>query len=278
MEFFEKEQISLYLSNMELLEEHCSKLQNVQIYEHPALGKVLVIDGEIQNIEKWAPFYHEAITHIPMMFIEQPHSVLILGGGDLYAAHIILTYPSVKRVVICDHDSNVISLTKKYYSHAKEVINDSRVQFIYTDARWYISNCEEKFDLIIDDCFNLIEAFNEKDNVFEVLKHLLTDDVGICCSLLYRHIFDKYVMKETKRRLFERNKTILSLVTVPEYPGILHLLAIWGYSKHLSQNMRESVNTWHKECITKNHSCGMLFSPKHCQFYLYLPPYIRILL
>ena len=277
MEIYEREHISLYLSNMRLLEECKSELQIVQIYQHPELGKVLIIDDEIQNAEKWAPFYHEAITHIPMMFIEQPQTALILGGGDLYAADILLRYPGIKRIVICDHDANVIQLTQKHYPHADKVINNSCIQFNFMDAKQYIQDCNEQYDLIIDDCFNLVETFNENDNIFDKLKGLLTRD-GVCCSLLYRHIFDQYVMQTTKKRLFEKNKTVLSLITVPEYPGILHLLAIWGKSKYLSQDMRQSVNQWHKKCIAENIMCGELFSPKYCNFYLYLPPYIKKLL
>lgn len=278
MELFEKEPVSLYLSDLDLLEECASELQNVQVFQHCQLGKVLVIKQEIHNIEKWAPFYHEAITHIPMMFIEYPKTVLILGGGDLYAAKIILDYPTIEHVVICDHDPNVIYLTNKYYSHASGVINDSRVQIVYSDAKQYINNCNEKYDLIIDDCFDLVHAFDDSDNIFEVLNELLTSDTGVCCSLLYRHIFEQYVMQTTRERLFQKQKTILSLITVPEYPGILHLLAIWGKAKSLSQNLKTSTNIWHRKCLEQNVQCGTLFSPQYCQFYLYLPPYIKKLL
>lgn len=278
MEIYEKELVSLYLSNMKLLEECISEIQKVQVFQHQQLGKVLVINDEIHNVENWAPFYHEAITHIPMMFIKQPKTVLILGGGDLYAAKIVLEYPTIERVVICDYDPNVICLTQKYYSHASKVIDDSRVQFIYKNAKQYISTCNEKYDLIIDDCFNLVDDFDDSDNIFEKLTHLLTKNIGVSCSLLYRHIFEQYVMQTTKKRLFEKNNTVLSLVTVPEYPGILHLLAIWGESKYLSQKMKESINIWHKECISQNIHCGTIFSPKYCDFYLYLPPYIKKLL
>ena len=77
MDVFEHESVSLYLSGMDLLEAINSKVQSIQIYQHQMLGKVLVINDEIHNVERWAPFYHEAIVHIPMMFIEQPKSVLI---------------------------------------------------------------------------------------------------------------------------------------------------------------------------------------------------------
>jgi len=278
MEIYEKEPISLYLSDIELIEERTSELQCVQIFHHKQLGKVLVINGEIHNVEHWAPFYHEAITHIPMMFIENPKKVLILGGGDLYAAEILLKYPSIEHIILCDYDPNVINLTQRHYPHADKVINDSRITIIYKDARQYIFECDEKFDLIIDDCFNLVEDFEDSDNIFERLSELLTDNIGVCCSLLYRHIFERYVMQTSKKRLFEKNNTVLSLVTVPEYPGILHLLSIWGKTKSLSQDLKNSMNNWHQECLSKNIECGTMFSPKYCEFYLYLPPYIKKLL
>jgi len=278
MELYEKESISLYLSDVELIEERISALQCVQIFQHQQLGKILVINDEIHNVEQWAPFYHEAITHIPMMFIQHPQTVLILGGGDLYAAEILLNYPSIKRIVICDYDPNVIQLTQKHYTHADQVLADSRVNLVYKDAKQFIPNCNEKFDLIIDDCFNLVEDFQDSDNIFALLAELLTDNIGVCCSLLYRHIFEQYVMQETKKRLLKKTQTVLSLVTVPEYPGILHLLTLWGKSKYLAQDMKESVNSWHKECLRKNITCGSIFSPKYCEFYLFLPPYIKKIL
>lgn len=159
MEIYEKESVSLYLSNMVQLENGESNVQSIQIYQHPNLGKVLVINGEIQNVEKWAPLYHEAIVHIPMMFLEEPRSVLILGGGDLYAAEIALQYPSVEQVTLCDYDPEIIRLTSKHYVHAQSVLNNPKVTICYQDTKEYIKECTKKFDLIVDDCFNLIKDF-----------------------------------------------------------------------------------------------------------------------
>ena len=267
--FHESENISLYLDNLTLIDQASSSLQNVQLFMHPQLGKVLIINDEVQHIERWIPYYHEAIVHIPIMFLKSPERVLILGGGDLFAAFEALKYTTVKKVVLCDYDENVISLTEKYYSHARSVLSDSRFNLVIQDARDYIKTCNEKFDLIIDDCFNLVNDF-DSSSIFSILKSLLSPD-GLCSSLIYRHVFDSEIMRRTYYRLINQHKTVLSLVTVPEYPGILHLLTIWGTSKNLSQELTESINIEHGVISS---TCG-LFNSKFCRYYLYLPNYIK---
>ncbi len=275
MEIYEKEPVSLYLSGLTLLENVTSQVQQVQVYQHPILGKVLVIDHEIQNVEKWAPLYHEAIVHVPMLFIEQPKSVLILGGGDLYAAETVLQYPTVERVILNDYDSEVIRLTELYYPHAKAVLNDPRLTIVYQDAKEYIRNTQDQYDLIIDDCFNLVGDFSPEEHIFKHLYDHLTQDRGVCSSLIYRHIFDELTLKRTAEVLFSQYDTVLSMVTVPEYPGVLHLLSMWGKSKFISQDLLNSKNHWHIERLKNNQSCGQFFDPKYCGFYLYLPRYIK---
>ena len=275
MEVYEKESVSLYLSDLHLIENVVSKVQDIKIYQHLTLGKVLVINDEIHNVENWAPLYHEAITHIPMMFIEHPLSVLILGGGDLYAAEIALQYPTVQKVIVCDYDPEVIRLTKSYYPHAKAVLSDSRLSIVYQDAKIFLKECSEQFDLIIDDCFNLVEDFLPEDQIFEVLNRHLTSDIGVCSSLIYMHIFDSNTMAKTSKNLFSQYKTVLSMVAVPEYPGVLHLLTMWGQSKYLSQNIIKSKNKWHIDRLSKSETCGQIFDPRYCNYYLYLPPYIK---
>ena len=279
MEIYEKESVSLYLSNMVQLENEESNVQSIQIYQHPNLGKVLVINGEIQNVEKWAPLYHEAIVHIPMMFLEEPRSVLILGGGDLYAAEIALQYPSVEQVTLCDYDPEIIRLTSKHYVHAQSVLNNPKVTICYQDAKEYIKECTKKFDLIVDDCFNLIKDFAPHDQIFKQLANLLTPGIGVCSSLMYRHIFDQFTIEQTNKNLLSQFNTVLSLVTVPEYPGILHLLTMWGHSIYLSQDLPTNKNRYHMDMLQfGNHQISEIFDPKFCKYYLYLPKYIKNIL
>lgn len=270
MDFFEQETVSLYLKNLRLIEDASSELQSIQLYEHVQLGKTLIINNEIQHIEKWMPFYHEAIVHIPSMFLKRITKVLILGGGDLFAAAEVLKYTSVTQVDLCDYDQCVIDLTSKYYLHGKNVLSDKRFHLIIENAALFLQRCQNQYDLIIDDCFNLVQYFKDHQ-IFLLLKDKLSPN-GVCCSLVYRHIFDHDTMAKTFNRLCKTQKTVYSLVTVPEYPGILHLLTIWGKSDSLNQNMHHSKNREHLHRINKQ--C-QLFNSRFCDFYLYLPPYLK---
>lgn len=118
MIFYEQEPVSLYLEDLVVLEDFSSDKQHIQLFLHPWLGKVLVINGEIQHIEEYQTLYHEMLVHLPASFAPHIENVLILGGGSLYAAYEVLKYPTVNRVVLCDYDSAVLSVMKKYYPHA----------------------------------------------------------------------------------------------------------------------------------------------------------------
>jgi len=271
----ERESVSLHLENFEIIEAVKSKVQNIMLISHDTLGKILIIDDEIQHIEKWQNFYHEAIVHIPLFFVERPENVLILGGGDLFAAYEVLKYPSIKNLYLVDHDSKVIELMNTYYPQIQSVLNDRRFHLIIDDAKNFIKSTNMKYDMIINDCFNLISSFSKQNkSIFDLLEMLLTN-YGVCSDLIYRHIFDEKNLRETIKLLFNRHKTVLSLVVVPEYPGILHLLTIWGNSKYLNQNLSASVNEFHIECVKEKIEFAKLFNPVYINHYLYIPPYIR---
>lgn len=276
MEFYEKEPISLYLNELLVLEKFFSQKQEIALYKHPWLGKILVINGEIQHIELFQSLYHELLVHLPASFVPNIENVLILGGGSLFAAFEILKYTSVKNVTLCDYDNSVLSLMERYYEHAKEVTSDCRFHYIEKDANEYILHCKDKYDLIVNDCFNLAERSNTTGvSYFNLLKQLCTTN-GVCVDIIYRHIFDRQITLDTLSYLSKEKNTAFSLVTVPEYPGILHIETIWGNSSCISQMCRKSVNLFQQECLLNNsNNVFKYYSPDNLPFYLYLPPYIK---
>ena len=275
MHFYENEPVSLYLKDLTLIQKYSSSKQSVALMSHPWLGKVLIINGEIQHIEKYQSLYHELLVHLPAAFVPSIGSVLILGGGSLFAAYEALKYPSVKTVVLCDHDHTVLELMREHYSHAKKVLSDPRFCYIEQDAREYIRETNQKFDLVINDCFNLAtESSCDGTSYFMLLSNLCTGD-GVCADIIYRHIFDKQVTADTLTKLRLEKQVALSLVTVPEYPGILHLETIWGKSACLSQRRDFTVNDFQNEVLTTNNSPFQIYNPGNLPFYLYLPPYIK---
>jgi spermidine synthase len=132
--YFEPYNVALKLSELNTIARSCSKKQKLILYQHPSLGKVLVIDEEIQHVEAWQPLYHEQIVHLPASFIPIMQDVLIIGGGSLFAAKEVLKYKSVKNVYLVDHDFQVIKLMEKFYHHSKEVLQDTRFTYVESEG------------------------------------------------------------------------------------------------------------------------------------------------
>lgn len=275
MNFYEQEPVSLYLDDLNEIEHIVSSKQEIIMYEHPFLGKILVINGEIQHIEHYQCPYHESLVHIPASFIPKINTALIIGGGSLFAANELLKYPSINSLTLCDYDSTVLQLMEKYYLHAKNVINNPKFNYVENEGIAFISNCNKKYDLIINDCFNLLEIGRKNNfSLYSKLASMLTPN-GVCSDVIYRHIFDDSVTHDSIEEIKRNGNVALSLVTVPEYPGILHVQTMWGNSPYLSQNRKKSVNLYHNRVMAEELHSFNFFCPENLSFYLYLPPYIK---
>lgn len=276
MDFYEKEPVSLYLDNLEMLEDFVSEQkQHIQLLKHPWLGKTLIINGEIQHIENYQTLYHEMLVHLPASFVPNIKNVLILGGGSLFAAYEVLKYPTVNRVVLCDHDRAVLKLMERHYGHAVLVAQDRRFLYVKKDAQEFLNLCTDTFDLIINDCFNLAHESNiAKYSLYKSLAERCTDQ-GVCVDIIYRHVFDRSTTISTLSYLQKEGNLALSLVVVPEYPGILHMETIWGKSPYIAQSAKYSVNDVHYSMSETDNAMFSYFSPRNLAAYLYLPPYIK---
>lgn len=276
MIFYENEPISLFLKDLKTIESYRSPQQFIKLLEHQWLGKVLIINGEIQHIERVQMLYHELLVHLPMAFIPSVRTVLIIGGGSLFAAYEALKYSTVESIILCDYDHSVLELMAKYYPHARTVLQDKRFHYIERDARDFIREEDGVYDLIINDCFNLAAESNYVGISYFTLLSNLCANSGACVDIIYRHIFDRQVTIDTLKYLKAQNNLALSLVTVPEYPGIFHIETIWGNSSYITQNCKCTVNSFQREIIAGNIASPFrFFFPANIPFYLYLPPYIK---
>lgn len=274
MEFHEKDTISLYLSDLHKIEEFVSSKQKLTMYQHKELGYVFTINDEIQHIEKYQALYHEMLVHLPASFISEPETALIIGGGSLFAANELLKYPSIKSVTLCDYDLAVLNMMKKYYTHANDVLRCNRFSYVECDGLQFIRENEKQYDIIINDCFNLaLESQAKEINLFDELYESLTEN-GISCDIIYRHIFDRKTTIVTLKELRKYSNIAFSLVSVPEYPGVLHLETMWGKNKNLFQKQKKVYNKFQQTIIASNQNPFDYYAPAYLQHYLYLPPYI----
>jgi spermidine synthase len=188
----------------------------------------------------------------------------------------ILRYKSVEKIIMLDHDKEVIDLISRHYGHAKVAIADPRLEIRYTDACDGLNDLDFSFDLVVNDAFDLLSK--RCIGLFQRLTAKLAPG-GVCADLIYRHVFERDTLRGTLMKLQREFRTAVALVVVPEYPGVLHLLTIWSVSKEVRQDIRASKNdehlVWQRDSLVN--PC-QYFDPRFVPYYFYLPPYLKKLI
>lgn len=135
-----------------------SEFQSMQILDTGSYGKCLILDGKMQSSEVDEFIYHESLVHPAMLTHPKPESVFIVGGGEGATLREVLKHKTVKRAVMVDIDKEVVDrcreLLPEYHQGA---FDDPRVELQYLDARKYLEEGDEKFDVIIIDISEPVE-------------------------------------------------------------------------------------------------------------------------
>ncbi|HVX40815.1 MAG TPA: fused MFS/spermidine synthase [Gemmatimonadaceae bacterium] len=92
------------------------------------------------------------LGHISALLDKDPTSVLVVGFGAGVTAGSFVTYPGIKRIVICEIEPLIPRVVSTYFTRENyDVAHDLRVEIVYDDARHYILTTREKFDVITSD-------------------------------------------------------------------------------------------------------------------------------
>jgi len=129
-----------------------SKFQSIDIVNTGSFGICLILDGKIQSSEADEFIYHEALVHPAMITHPQPERVFIAGGGEGATLREVLAHKTVKRAVMVDIDEEVVSLCRRFLpSWHQNAFDDPRAELHFVDAREYLDESSDKFDVIIID-------------------------------------------------------------------------------------------------------------------------------
>jgi len=135
-----------------------TRFQSIEVIRTGSFGMCLVLDGKIQSSETDEYVYHEALVQPAMITHPCPETVFIAGGGEGATAREVLSHNTVKRVVMIDIDEEVIATCKIFLpDYNRGAFEDKRLELRHTDAREYLANSDETFDLIIIDLPDPIE-------------------------------------------------------------------------------------------------------------------------
>jgi spermidine synthase len=158
-----------------------TKFQSVQIVRSGRFGICLVLDGKIQSCEEDEFIYHEALVQPAMITHPAPEAVFVAGGGEGATLREILSHRTVKRAVMVDIDEEVVALSQKYLpAFSRGAFQDKRTELYHVDARDYLAKSKDRFDVIVIDLPDPIEAgpayLLYTREFYQIVRDRLTDD------------------------------------------------------------------------------------------------------
>ncbi|MEM2505095.1 MAG: polyamine aminopropyltransferase [Candidatus Bathyarchaeia archaeon] len=195
-----------------------TEYQLVEVYEHPAFGKVLILDGKPQLSTLDEHIYHEILTHPAMLAHPNPRRIAILGGGDGGVLREVLKYNSVVEVYLVDIDKMVVDICRRYLDEiSRGAFNDPRVKLVYMDAYRFIEDWGgEPFDVIIMDLtdpVSLISAGLYTYESFKMISSKLSKD-GILSVQSESPTFSKYIFQVHFYNIVATIKSVFKYVIV----------------------------------------------------------------
>ncbi|MGB8737653.1 MAG: polyamine aminopropyltransferase [Rhodomicrobium sp.] len=135
-----------------LVYEEKSEFQDIVVFDNENYDRILMIDNIVQLSTRDEFIYHEMMSHVALFSVENPASVLIIGGGDGGIMREALRHKSVTDVTLCELDEIVINISKKYLpSVAGGAFEDPRAKVEIGDGAKFMAETEKRFDAILVD-------------------------------------------------------------------------------------------------------------------------------
>jgi spermidine synthase len=136
-----------------------TRFQLMEIMETLSYGKCLVLDGRIQSSQGDEFIYHEALVHPGLLAHPGPRRAMVIGGGEGATVREILRYKTIAECVMVDIDDEVVEECRRHLPEMHQgAFDDPRTRLLHEDARAYLQETDERFDLIVVD---LVEPLEE---------------------------------------------------------------------------------------------------------------------
>jgi len=134
-----------------------SDYQRIELYETEGFGKLFVIDGTVQLVEKGERSYHEPLVHPVMLAHPKPKRVLVIGGGDGGTLREVLKHESVENAIMVEIDEKVVEVSREYLKIDEGLLErlirgeEPKAKLIIGDGVEYMKSHKKHFDVIIVD-------------------------------------------------------------------------------------------------------------------------------
>ena len=162
-----------------------SEYQRIDVFQSPAFGRFVALDGDVIFSEADEFIYNEMVTHVPMAVHPHVKKVLIIGGGDGGVAREYTAYPEIEEIDVVEPDEQFVEVCKEYFPEAAKGFEDSRVQVFYQDGLRFLRGRSDEYDIIINDAtdpFGHTEGLFTKEFYGSCYKALKADGI-----MVYQH-------------------------------------------------------------------------------------------
>lgn len=133
--------------------------QKVEVLDSEEFGRSLVLDGKTQSTEKDEFVYHESLVHPAMLCHPAPKTVFIGGGGEGGTLREVLAHNTVESVTMLDLDQGVVDLCRQHLPlHHEGSFDDPRTTLLHRDARAFLAEPGDGFDMIVLDLVDPLEG------------------------------------------------------------------------------------------------------------------------
>ena len=210
------------IKQKEILFSDKSPFQKVEIFESDSdLGRVLTLDDLMMTTEGDEFFYHEMITHIPMMTHKCPETVLVIGGGDGGTIREVLKHDTVKKVVLCEIDGMVIDACKKYLPTIACELDNPKCEILVEDAIEYMKDKKDMFDIVLIDSTDPMGPGEGlfTDEFYTNVKNSLKKG-----GIMVAQSESPFAQKDSVQKMYKQLKKVFPICAtytsnIPTYPG-----------------------------------------------------------
>ncbi|MEO8255807.1 MAG: fused MFS/spermidine synthase [Acidobacteriota bacterium] len=111
----------------------------VEVSELPGGGQRLLTNGHPMSATTWlSQRYMRAMAHIPLLAIERPETVLVIGFGVGNTTHAVSLHPTIRRIDVADLSTDILASAGYFTATNSDVLRDPRVAVYVNDGRQHL--------------------------------------------------------------------------------------------------------------------------------------------
>ena len=114
-------------------------LTEVVTITEPGDGRLLLTNGHaMSSTARLSQRYMRALAHIPLLMMDDPASVLVIGFGVGNTTHAATLHPSVRLVEVADLSRNILEHASYFDEANHGALTDARVRVFVNDGRQHL--------------------------------------------------------------------------------------------------------------------------------------------